>query len=144
MWWYLILMLTITLWLKSYLRPTSEQWVPGRDVRLPTHVDGRFFFEPWDHPELSGRDWTPLFWITSKRANPALSDESSSGGEREPWNELPAGGKEKCSAISNVTIYQLRSIFLTLSQLTFSGSFVTSQWILGTENQTWNIVSSGM
>lgn len=117
--------------------------MPGGDVRLPAHVDGRLFFEPRDHPELSGGDRTPLFWITSKRANSALSNESSSWGKREPWNELPASGKEKFStAIWNVLFYRLRSLLLMLSQLPLSRSFVASQLTLGTRNQTQNIVQA--
>ena len=97
-------------------RAAGEQRVPGGDAGLPPHADGRFLSEPRDHPELPRRDRAPLLWAASERADPALPDEGGAGGERKPWDELPASGKDPFSpAIFDVKTFYLLRNFLFLS-----------------------------
>lgn len=106
-------------------RAAGEQRVPGGDAGLPPHVDGRLLSEPRDHPELPRGDRAPLLGAASERADPALSDEGGAGGEGEPWNELPAGGKDPFSP----AIFAVKTFYL-LRNLLFLSLFIWIIWVI--------------
>lgn len=67
--------------------------MPGGNVGLPAHANGRLLAEPRNHPELPRGDRTPLLRPASERSHPPLPDESSTGRKGKRRAELSAGSK---------------------------------------------------